>query len=389
MNKVEFVSHVAAETSTTRADAEVMVGADFSTIADAFAQDESVAIAGFRKFAVRGRATRQEADTTMASKVSVPSCTRHQRVPRYGRTCLLALFGGALILGGCAQLPDIGPFADATSELTIAVASAGSAVNTELNALDGGEDRAKEFVKQWKAREQAMSGLLNYADSLHDIVRASNEADESFETLAENLKTLASTAGISLPATPSVYVANDLASFVFRQYALAKAAGSLEEALTAVQPAVEAIVDKLDNDLQDALKIFIAASTDAEQSLQTNEENQIRTAFRNYVITERDKLYQDPSNLSATKIARLKELDIALSTLGDWHEQLEFRRNVIVERRKAGQQLIDGAARGLKAWAITHKNMVIYVKSRRSVNIRSLTVATSELRTLIERIRAL
>ena len=59
MNKAEFVSHVAAETSTTRATAEWMDGADFCAIADAFAQDESVAIAGFRKFAVRGRAARQ------------------------------------------------------------------------------------------------------------------------------------------------------------------------------------------------------------------------------------------------------------------------------------------------------------------------------------------
>ena len=45
MNKAELVSHVAAETSTTKATAERMVGAVFSAIANALARDEPVAIA--------------------------------------------------------------------------------------------------------------------------------------------------------------------------------------------------------------------------------------------------------------------------------------------------------------------------------------------------------
>ena len=45
MNKNELVSHVAAETSATRATAERMVGAVFPAIGDALARDEPVAIA--------------------------------------------------------------------------------------------------------------------------------------------------------------------------------------------------------------------------------------------------------------------------------------------------------------------------------------------------------
>ena len=56
MNKAEFVSHVAAETSTIRAAAERMVGAVFSAIADTPARHEPVAVAGFGQLAVRGRA---------------------------------------------------------------------------------------------------------------------------------------------------------------------------------------------------------------------------------------------------------------------------------------------------------------------------------------------
>lgn len=43
MTKAKLVSHVAAETSTTKAAAERMVGAVFSAIADALARDEPAA----------------------------------------------------------------------------------------------------------------------------------------------------------------------------------------------------------------------------------------------------------------------------------------------------------------------------------------------------------
>ena len=59
MNKAEILSYVAAETSTTRAAAERMVGAVLSAIVDALSRDEPVAIAGFGKFALRSRAARQ------------------------------------------------------------------------------------------------------------------------------------------------------------------------------------------------------------------------------------------------------------------------------------------------------------------------------------------
>ena len=73
MNKAELVSHVAAETSTTRAAAERMVGAVFSAIADALARDEPVAIAGLRKFAVQGRAARRGRNPRTGAPGAVPA----------------------------------------------------------------------------------------------------------------------------------------------------------------------------------------------------------------------------------------------------------------------------------------------------------------------------
>ena len=73
MNKAELVSHVAAETSTTRAAAERMAGAVFSAIADALARDEPAAIAGFGKYTVRGRAEREGRNPRTGEPVAVPT----------------------------------------------------------------------------------------------------------------------------------------------------------------------------------------------------------------------------------------------------------------------------------------------------------------------------
>ena len=71
MNKHELVSQVAAGTSVTRADAERLVGAVFFAIADALARDETVAIAGFGKFAVRERAARQGRNPQTGEPVAI------------------------------------------------------------------------------------------------------------------------------------------------------------------------------------------------------------------------------------------------------------------------------------------------------------------------------
>ena len=73
MAKSELVSHVAAGTSVTGADAERLVGAVFSTIADTLARDEPVAIEGFGKFVTRSRAARTARNPRTGEPVAVPA----------------------------------------------------------------------------------------------------------------------------------------------------------------------------------------------------------------------------------------------------------------------------------------------------------------------------
>ena len=79
MNKAQLVSHVTAETYTTKVDAEPVISAVLSAIADALARDEPVAIARFGKFALRRWDTRHGRNPRTGEPVAVPA----SRVPSF------------------------------------------------------------------------------------------------------------------------------------------------------------------------------------------------------------------------------------------------------------------------------------------------------------------
>ena len=73
MSKAEIVSHVAAETSTTRAAAERMVGVVFSAIVDTLEQGEPLAFAGLGKFVVQGRFPRHGRNPRTGEPAAIPA----------------------------------------------------------------------------------------------------------------------------------------------------------------------------------------------------------------------------------------------------------------------------------------------------------------------------
>ena len=84
MNKTDLASHVAAETSATKATDERLVATVFSAIGDALAGDEPVTIAGFGKFVMRRRAARARAELRKPGSPS-PSRPRGCRPSRQRR----------------------------------------------------------------------------------------------------------------------------------------------------------------------------------------------------------------------------------------------------------------------------------------------------------------
>lgn len=73
MNKSELSARVAEAASMSRTEADTAVSAMFSTIADALAAGETVAIAGFGTFITRGRAARQGRNPRTGDSIAIPA----------------------------------------------------------------------------------------------------------------------------------------------------------------------------------------------------------------------------------------------------------------------------------------------------------------------------
>ena len=74
MNKVEFITAVAAKANITKKDATVAVNAVLETITETLAKGESVAFVGFGAFNVKDRAARIATVPGTDKKVNVPAC---------------------------------------------------------------------------------------------------------------------------------------------------------------------------------------------------------------------------------------------------------------------------------------------------------------------------
>ena len=75
MNKSELSSRVAADASLSKASADSVIDAVFSTITDTLAKGESVAIAGFGTFTPRARAARQGRNPQTGEPIAIAAST--------------------------------------------------------------------------------------------------------------------------------------------------------------------------------------------------------------------------------------------------------------------------------------------------------------------------
>lgn len=73
MNKTELVAAVAAKAEISKKDAETAVAAVVSTISDALADGEEVALVGFGTFKVTDRAARKGINPKTGETIDIPA----------------------------------------------------------------------------------------------------------------------------------------------------------------------------------------------------------------------------------------------------------------------------------------------------------------------------
>jgi hypothetical protein len=293
-----------------------------------------------------------------------------------------------LLAGGCAALPDLSPFATASRELAGAVKTSGAVVTEDLQASPGLEAEAKTFERAWAARNDAMRAVVSYSDGLVAIVKATGDARASARSLADKLGVLASAAGVVQPgAGMAVNVAADTAAFVWAQIALAKGAGSLEEALGHAQPAIDRLADIMTRDTDDLGKIIRGSALLQRNTLGVTFGDAV--GYRKTVAQRRSELRNKFGRLTEAELAELKRIDEMMIPVNVEIQKFDEQRTRIDRREKANLQLVAATGDALARWAAAHREVALALQNRRPVSVESLTGATVEVRALVTRAREL
>jgi|GEM_PF-1875182 len=325
----------------------------------------------------------------------------------------------------CTALPEVGSFADATIELNAALKTGGATAVAELKAIDA-DKQAKDLAAAWTVRDKTGVALVAYGESLRAIVDAGNQGKESAGKLIDSVTGLATAAGITIPgSSAALAVAGDTARFIYGQISLMRSAKSLEAALDAAEPAVTRIAEVLAKDLRQAGEIFDLAMTELEDSIQTEEEMQVRLGYRMALTDERGALYaldlstisdlrkrihelmkqdaatltaeekkelakirEEEANLTAAE-ARLIEIQALIKATDQWHDPLEARLAEIRKRQRVGIAFFAAAVATTTRWAAAHDRLIQAVKERRPYSAQSLMEAAVQVRELTGRMREL
>lgn len=301
------------------------------------------------------------------------------------------------LLTGCASLPDMTPYRDATLQLRSAVLAGGHAVQSGLEsaAADypaGDEtakdirDKAAKFSSAWQARIEGVDALVAYAEAVTDLARSGAEDPATVRTLADSLTRLAGGVGIALPPAGTLATVVDTASFVYGHIAAARAAQSLNQALQAAQPAIDRVATVLGKDLQDSVAILRAAH-DLQLTAMTEKYRDER-GYLTALNRERNALYAK-GTLTPEDEQRLRQIGELYEATRVWREPMEKSLATADGNLKARVQLIQATQAAVAEWAAAHRGIAAAVRERRTINVEALVQATLEARELVRRLRAL
>lgn len=297
-----------------------------------------------------------------------------------------AFFLLILWLSGCASLPEVSPFVEATVQLRSAMVASGIAVGTELRQTPGVESKAEELSRLWEVRIHSADALVSYSESLAAIVRSGREGGDAAAQLADSVTGLSQAVGVIMPQATVVATATDTAKFVYTHIAAARASQSLEKALVNVQPAIQQIVRIMGEDLKLIEDILLAAHQ--LQMTAVNEKYNLELGYLKSLRREQREIYQK-TRRSREEEKRLTEIDQLMEATKPWRAEYEKEKEEGDKRLRAGRQLLAGTRQSLTEWGFAHQQLIGAVREKRTVEVAALVQATQEVRELIRRIREL
>lgn len=307
---------------------------------------------------------------------------------------LVAVAVAVSVSTGCASLPNVAPFTDATVKLTSATKSVGDVTVEEMRRASATvlpqnkeqlDRETKRLVEAWAKYVVTLEAASDYARSLQSVVDAANQAQQSVQNVADAAKSLASTVGVQIG--PGVSIATNALSLAYSQIATARGRQTLIEAMDDLAPAIDQIALVIENSLDDLDKIVDSATQLQINALRSDLQTEL--GYRTRLVEDRAALYEKGwSKLSLKEKGDLKSIEEALAATESWYSLYLQRSTAITIRRAEYLATITAIRRGVMEWAATHSRLRIALKQGNQIDTAALLDTVMEIRGLVERIRA-
>lgn len=334
---------------------------------------------------------------TMSSFRSIPRLSARLLTPT---VVLLA----ALVLSSCHTLPDVQPFADATSKLRHTIASSGNDAVSQVTLI--GEKNttasaqatqiANKLAADWKVRNNVMEALDGYASALAGVVQSGNNGAKSAKAVGDAVGNLASSLNVAFPgggtaAASLTQLAGDLFAIAAREWA----ARVLTERLKELDPKIQQVAMALAADLGNLKNIAWASKSQALGALASRSDDLVRV---NDLIKRRTEAAQAVLHAPLVGSPTEPGLSERIKLLRDINETLDMETKApgysdylqslaAIERAYDDQSaVLDQATLLLHAWGGAHHQMLVAIQEKRPPSLQELSQVASDLQEVYKQI---
>lgn len=337
------------------------------------------------------------------------------------------------LLTSCTQLPDLKPFADATTRMAGAMRQGYAQTEGLLIRAELDSPRINELRARWDSTKKAINAIVAYSDALAALADAGNKGEESAGALISSLEGVQTAVGALLPGLPNVPAT---VTTVFRKIngvvAKLRARKALKEAVNDADEALNATATILSLNFQELARLNRAAGQEILNKLEFDhntlrdyhdglaaEKNQITPVLTKMLdYQNKDKESTRPTilrDLRNADPAFASDLDAATQALGGgatpaqtealtlahlrrrqkhWDERVSYLQGELdriapeydaYQAKKAEiKEVIKNAGPAfsgtvIETWASTHSGLKSALAKKQRVTISELTSVVNEL----------
>jgi len=304
--------------------------------------------------------------------------------------CLLVL-----TTAGC-QMPNVQPFADATAQLRQAVITTGNLTIAAMRATPYTDDEsnviplnsenhpANRLTDIWAERTRAMDTLVNYSDSLAQVVDAGKSAEKTASNLVNSISNIADTMTGGEGFSDET---GALATLIVKYGVQLKAAHAVDQAVTAAHPVVAGIGKIVKKDLSSLAILYNNEYVDILDNI--DEEYGVRNTYRmdlikKVTVARVDMLEADFSNESVAEVSKIEKL---LAATEKDHQEFTAKMQAAKTNHHEGQRAFATAINAVDFWIAAHKELHLAIRENRRPNVQLLLTAIQEVKIAVDNVR--